>query len=72
MAQWLSLRVLLWWPRVSLIRILGPGRRDGSVPHAEAMSHTAQPEGPTSRIYNYILGGFGEKKKKKKNISNRC
>ena len=26
----------------------------------------AQPEGPTTRIYNYVLGDFGEKKKKKK------
>ena len=25
-----------------------------------------QPQGPTTRIYNYVLGGFGEKKKKKK------
>ena len=25
-----------------------------------------QLEGPTTRIYNYILGGFEEKKKKKK------
>ena len=24
-----------------------------------------QLEGPTTRIYNYVLGGFGEKKKKK-------
>ena len=28
------------------------------------MSHIAQPEGPTTRIYNYVLGGFGEKKEK--------
>ena len=28
--------------------------------------HITQPEGPTTRIYNYVLGGFGEKKKKKK------
>ena len=34
--------------------------------HAEAASHTAQPEGPTTRIYNYVLGG-SEKKEKKKN-----
>ena len=27
------------------------------------VSHRAQPEGPTTRIYNYVLGGFGEKKK---------
>ena len=25
-----------------------------------------QLEGPTTRIYNYVLGAFGEKKKKKK------
>ena len=25
----------------------------------------AEPEGPTTRIYSYVLGGFGEKKKKK-------
>ena len=25
-----------------------------------------QPEGPTTGIYNYVLGGFGEKKKRKK------
>ena len=29
-------------------------------------SHIAQPEGPTTRIYNCVLGGFGEKKKKRK------
>ena len=29
-------------------------------------SHIAEPEGPTSRIYNYVLRGFGEKKKKRK------
>ena len=26
----------------------------------------AEPEGPTTRIYNYVLEGFGEKNKKKK------
>ena len=31
-----------------------------------AVSHIAEQEGPTTRIYNYVLGGFGEKKKKKK------
>ena len=35
--------------------------------HAEAASHMAQPEGRTTRIYNYLLRGFGEKKNKKKN-----
>ena len=51
-----------------------PGQGHG---HAEAASHMPQPEGPTTRIYNYALGGFGEKKKKKKKeekkkIGNRC
>ena len=42
--------------------------------HAEAASHMPQLEGPIARIYNYVLGGFGEKmkKKKKKKIGNRC
>ena len=34
--------------------------------HAEVASHIVQPEGPTTRIYNYVLGGFGEKQKGKK------
>ena len=32
--------------------------------HAEAASHIAQPEGPTTRIYDYVLGDFVEKKEK--------
>ena len=31
--------------------------------HAEAASHIAQTEALTTRIYNYILGGFEEQKK---------
>ena len=37
--------------------------------HGEAASHIAQLEGPTARIYNYVLGGFGEKKKEKKKLT---
>ena len=44
----------------------GNGPTYCSSSHAEAASHIAQPEGPTTRIYNHVLGGFGEKKKKKK------
>ena len=33
-----------------------------SIGHAEAASHMPQLEGPTTKIYNYVLGGFGEKK----------
>ena len=29
-------------------------------------SHIAQPEALTTRIYNYVLGGFGKKNKKKR------
>ena len=33
--------------------------------HAEAASHMPQLEGPTTKnIYNYVPGGFGEKKEK--------
>ena len=32
--------------------------------HAEVVSHIAQPEGSTTTIYNCVLGGLGEKKKK--------
>ena len=42
--------------------------------HAEATSHMSQPEALTTRIYIYVLGGFGDKKKEeeKKKIGNRC
>ena len=41
--------------------------------HAEVASHIAELEGPTTRIYNYVLGGLWEKKKKKKRkIGSRC
>ena len=39
--------------------------------HAEAVSHMTQPEGPTTRIYNYVLGGFEKKKKKEKKKKRR-
>ena len=37
-----------------------------SLGHVEAASHMPQLEGPTTKIYNYVLGGFGEKKQKKR------
>ena len=44
-----------------------PGQRTwhSSSGHAEVESNIVQPEGPTTRIYNYVLGGFGEKKEEK-------
>ena len=54
----------LWQPRVHQF---GSWARTWhcSSGHAEAASHMPQLEGPTTRIYSYVLGGFGEKKKKK-------
>ena len=43
------------------------GTRHHSSGHAEVAPHVPQIEGPTSEIYNYVLGGFGEKKQKEKN-----
>ena len=44
--------------------------------HVEAVSHIAQPERPTIRIHNCVLGELwgGEEKRKKENmkIGNRC
>ena len=34
--------------------------------HAEVASNIAQPEALITRIYNYVLRGFGEKKKEEK------
>ena len=44
-----------------------PGHGHGTAhqSHAEAASHMPQLEGPTTKkIYNYVPGGFGEKKEK--------
>ena len=65
------------WPsgQVRIFCFCGPGfpqlgswvrTRHHSSGHAESASHIAQAEGPTTRMYNYVLGGFGEKKEKKK------
>ena len=60
MAEWLSSCAVLWQPRVWPVRILGADM-------ALLMgSHTAQPEALTTRIYDYVLGAFGEKKYKKR------
>ena len=58
MAEWLSLHALLQEPKVSPVQILG---RDMASGDAEVVSHTAQPEALTTRICNYVLGGFEEK-----------
>ena len=34
--------------------------------YVEVASHMPQLEGPATKIYNYVLGGFGETEQKKK------
>ena len=58
MAQWLSSHSPLWQPGVSVVRILGADMAP-FVGHAEAASHMPQPEGLTTKIYNYIRGRGG-------------
>ena len=65
MAEWLSSHAALRRPRVSPVRILGTDMAL-LIRHAEAASHMPQLEGPATKVYNYILGGFGEKKQEKK------
>ena len=57
MAQWLSLRIPLWCPG---IHGLDPHR---SSSYAEVASHMEE-LGLTTRIYNYVLGLWGRKKRK--------
>ena len=45
----------------SLVQILGADQHHSSR-HAEAVSHIAEPEEPTARIYNCALRPWGEKK----------
>ena len=53
---------------------LDPGCRHGTAHqgHAEVASHMPQLEGPTTKINNYVLEGFGENKQEKKKIGNSC
>ena len=64
------------WPsaEVHVLRSGSPGfcwfrlwaqTRHCSSSHAGVAFHMPQLEGPTTRIYNYVLEGFGEKKEKK-------
>ena len=66
MTKWLSLHTPLPWPRVSLVQILVVDMAPLNRPRWGG-AHIAQPEGPTTRIYNSAMGGFREKKKEEKN-----
>ena len=65
MAEWLSSHAPLQAAQCFVGS--GPGREHGTAHwgHAEAVSCMPQLEGPTTKIYNYVPGGFGEKKGKK-------
>ena len=65
MAEWLTSHALLRRLRVSPVQILGTDMARSSS-YAEAATYMAQPEALTTKIYNYVLGSFGEKKKKEK------
>ena len=71
-AEQLSLCTPLRRPRVSPVQILGAWPHSSG--HVEAVSQMPQLEGPTTKIYNYVLGVFGEKNqlKKKPKIGNSC
>ena len=50
----------------------GHGHGTAQSGHFEVASQMPQLEGPTTKIYKYVLGEFGEKKQKKKKIGNSC
>ena len=70
MAEWLSSHAPLWQPGVSPFQVLGmdltPLISSG---HAETVSHIAELEGPTTRIYNYALGGLGRRRREKRTLA---
>ena len=67
-AKWLSSSALLQAAQGFAGSDPGRGTWHRSSGHAEAASHMSQLEGPTTKIYNYVLGGerFGEKNQEKK------
>ena len=71
MTRWLSSHALLQQPRLSLVQILG-AKWHHSSGHGEVASHMPQLEGPTTKIYNYVMGGVGGEKAEKKKIGNSC
>ena len=70
-AQWLSSRTPLWRPRASLVGILDVDMAPLIKP-CWGNIHMPQLEEPTTKIHNYVLEGFEEKKQNKKTIGNSC
>ena len=65
MAEWLRSCTPLWWPRVSPFGSWAQAWHRSSG-HAEAASHIAEPEGPTTGTYNYVLGALGRRRRRRK------
>ena len=65
MAEWLSSCVPLQQPGVHWFGSWAQTTHHSSG-HAEAASHMEELEGPTARIYNYVLGLWGGKKKRER------
>ena len=72
LSEWLSSCALLLQPRVSRRSRSWAQTWPRSSSHARVASHIAELEGPTTRIYNYVLGDFVEKKKKTPRFGKRC
>ena len=71
-AEWLSSHAPLWRHefRQFVSRAWTWHHSSG---HVETASHMPQLEGPTTKIYNYVLGGSGGKKQKRtKNLPFLC
>ena len=67
-AEWLSLRTPLRWPRVLPVRILGVDTAPSSG-HAEVAPHMPQLEGPTTENTQLCTrGALGRKRKKTKSL----
>lgn len=71
MAEWLSSHVPPQEPGVSPVRILGTDTAL-LIRLSEVVSHLAQPEPLSTRLYSHVLGALAEKKRKRKPVGNRC
>ena len=68
MAEWLSLCALLQSPGFCQFRSWAWTWHCSSG-HVEAASRIAQPETLTTRIYNYVPGALGRRRKKKRRLA---
>ena len=65
MAEWLSYAFCFSGSRFRQFGSWARTRHRSSG-HSEAASHIGQPEALTTRVYHCVLGGFGERRRRKK------